>query len=86
MANGFWDTLLSGVGDAIADARSKLIDEGWFGRSEAPGAMGRTIAETPEQSLYGATRSFEELWAPRVPGEATAADRGPECEAPGIDR
>ena len=83
MATGFWDKLLGGVGEAIADARSKLVDEGWFGRSDAASVTERTIAQAPEQSLYGTTRSFEELWAPRAPGEATP---GPEREAPGIDR
>ncbi|MFN7388404.1 hypothetical protein [Brevundimonas sp.] len=75
------------VGDAVADIRSKLIDEGWFGRrvGERPGGgmgqgwEGPTIHDTPRDLPRGP--SFEEAWAVREPAELQG--RGPE---PGLDR
>lgn len=80
MASGFWDALLGGFGDAIADVRSKLIDEGWFGRTDG---VAPEPAQTSEHGLYGPPRTFDKLWAPRAPDDAV---RGPERDAPGIDR
>lgn len=61
------------IGDAIADARRKLIDEGWFGRrsSEPSGSsslgweLDAPKPRTAEESM--ALLSFEEAWATREP-------------------
>ena len=78
---GLWGA----VGDAVADIRSKLIDEGWFGRrvGDRPGGAqgwdGPTIHDTPRDLPRGP--SLEEAWALREP--AGSHERGPE---PGMDR
>lgn len=80
---GLWEAL----GDAVADIRSKLIDEGWFGRraGERPGGGqglgwdGPSIHDTPRDLPRGP--SFEEAWAVREP--AASPESGLE---PGIDR
>lgn len=60
-----FDLIFGGAANAIADVRSKLIDEGWFGRSTAempPAAWIDTpIVETIDLSFDEV--SFEDLWA-----------------------
>jgi hypothetical protein len=65
------------VGDAVADIRSKLIDEGWFGR------RGPSAAVTPSgwpplepephhprlNHELGDFLSFDEAWATREPAD-----------------
>lgn len=68
---GNWaDGLLRGIGDAISDARSKLIDEGWFGgREAAPGSVSSlgwtTEGAEPARGFDMPRQSFEDAWAPR---------------------
>lgn len=70
---------------AVADARGKLVEEGWFGRrapdarSDAP-SLGWT-ADKPEPAgdFYMPRASFEEAWArrePAAPGERAPDDKG----------
>lgn len=81
--------ILDEIGDALADARSKLIDEGWFGR-RAPNTPGRdlgrewggpSIHDTPGDLPRGP--GFEDGWAAREPDETTVAQHGQDI---GIDR
>jgi hypothetical protein len=77
---GILDALLGGFGQALADIRGKLIDEGWFGRRAAPprqfdvSPLGWERA--PERDTVWTDRTgvptrqtFEELWAPRERAE-----------------
>lgn len=74
---GLWGAM----GDAVADIRSKLIDEGWFGRrvGERPGGgladgwNGPSIHNTPRDLPRGP--SFEEAWAVREPAEQPGHER-----------
>lgn len=80
---GLWGAL----GDAVADIRNKLIDEGWFGRrigertgsGLSAGWDGPSIHDTPRDLPRGP--SFEEAWAVREPG----ASQGREHDI-GVDR
>lgn len=80
---GIWGA----AGDALADIRSKLIDEGWFGRrgpstgqNLAQDWGGPSIHDTPSDLPRGP--SFEEAWAVREPA-SHEMDRAQEI---GIDR
>lgn len=95
---GLFDSLLRGFGEAVADIRHKVVEEGWFGRqvtdttvSAAPADQGGEKAVTRDD-LYGrdprpllSTRpSFEEQWAAREkPSPAEAPAPVPDR---GIDR
>ncbi|WP_421729378.1 hypothetical protein [Brevundimonas sp.] len=79
---GLWGA----AGDAIADIRTKLIDEGWFGRRAASGGQnlaqewgGPSIHDTPGAMAGGS--SFEEAWAVREP-----TSDGERAQEIGIDR
>lgn len=68
-----FDTLFTMAGEAVADVRSKLIDEGWFGRR---GPTGGTIDRIPNEffdtergKAFHNSPSFEEQWAVRDPAE-----------------
>ena len=71
--SGVADALLNSAGDAIGDIRTKLIDEGWFGRSTAsPETTGANSlgwdVEPSKPRTSGemqARLSFEEAWATR---------------------
>lgn len=83
------------LGAGISDARSKLIDEGWFGRSgpermrdfpeQGMPELGSDAwvewanAVTHEASEGSTLESFERQWAVREPGSE------PEHAAPGPD-
>lgn len=80
---GLWGA----AGDALADIRSKLIDEGWFGRrgpstgqNLAQDWGGPSIHDTPGDLPRGP--GFEEAWAVREPASGDM-DRTQEI---GIDR
>ena len=65
-SEGFWDALFSGLADAIADARHKVVEEGWFGRQVTPN-------EPPDVSTFyrpiqtADEESFETIWGARDP-------------------
>lgn len=74
--------ILDEIGDALADVRSKLIDEGWFGR-RGPNAPGRSLGDawggpdihdTPDDLPRGP--SFEEGWAVRATEQANEPEIG----------
>ncbi len=67
---GFAEFLFGQAAEAVADIRSKLIDEGWFGR-RSPAAPSGLGWEKPEADAP-ALSSFEEQWAAREPGEPSA--------------
>lgn len=63
-----------GIGDAVADVRSKLIDEGWFGRrgpsASSPSADLGWELDAPKPRTMDdlrALQSFEDAWATREP-------------------
>ena len=85
MARGFWETLLGGIGTAIDDARTKLIDEGWFGRRSMPGIGDHGMPIDPVPNAIDGLRSFEELWAPRE-RDAAPGERGHDPEGLEIER
>lgn len=74
------------LGDAIADVRSKLIDEGWFGRRGVTDARSASTAwDSPTvHDAVGlpAGATFEEAWAVREP----AAGEPGRAHETGIDR
>ena len=84
MAQSFWGGLFDAIGDAIADVRHKVVEEGWFGRAVTDDAQAdatsfyRPVTQEP-------LVSFEEQWAPRAPSEAPA-ERARAPEGPEIDR
>lgn len=84
MAKGLWEIVLGGIGGAIDDARTKLIDEAWFGRRSFSSDAGFEPPEHPspddhEPSPMDYLAQFEEFWAPREPSpEPPAPDLGIE--------
>lgn len=74
------DRLLAGFGRAVEDVRSKLIEEGWFGRRTAnPSAAQRlgwerdALSDVPDEFFVDRASlvrrpSFEEAWRTREPG------------------
>ncbi len=79
MAQGFWDELFANIGDAVADIRQKVVEEGWFGRAitddtqTGVGSFYRPVTQEP-------LASFEEQWMPRERSEAGRDIAGPEIE------
>ncbi len=82
-SRGFWDALFAGIGNAIADIRHKVVEEGWFGRpvTREP----RKGHDNFYRAVMPERRSFEETWAPREPGTADR-QRAQERSGAGIDR
>lgn len=80
---GFLDVLFASIGNAIADIRHKVVEEGWFGRAvtrdprKAHDDFYRPVL--PERAT-----SFEEQWAVRE-AAPTERDRAQERSGPGID-
>lgn len=75
--SGLFAAVFGTLADAVQDVRSKLIDEGWFGRRGV--SPERTLAQdwggpTIHQDLM-ARPSFEEAWAPRA-GEPSPVEPG----------
>lgn len=76
---GVFDFLFGELSHAVQDIRSKLIDEGWFGRRAAPPSQFDANPlgwdRAPERETIWTDRSgsqrqsFEEAWAPRDPSE-----------------
>ncbi|MDO8381021.1 hypothetical protein [Phenylobacterium sp.] len=89
--SGIADFLFGQFRDAVQDIRSKLVDEGWFGRRSAPpGGMdlardwsGPSVHETPGR--LPSSPSFEEQWAPCERGDP-APDPGAPSHDIGVDR
>ena len=92
---GLFASLLSGIGEAIADVRHKVVEEGWFGRqvtdnhssafSEIRAPEIRPPAK-PEGSIWEPPRqSFEEAWATK-PAADDRITGEPGRDAPGLDR
>lgn len=82
---GVLEFLRAGLGDAVSDIRSKLIEEGWFGRrSGAPSGGASLASDWTGPTVHGAAlpprQSFEEAWAPRK------ADQEPSPPGMEIDR
>lgn len=85
---GIFDFLFGEMRSAVQDVRSKLIDEGWFGRRAAPpsqlDAPSLGWHREPTGTSAGPPRqSFEEAWAPRERGDTP--DVG-EPAGPDLDR
>lgn len=84
--DGIADRLVAGLGDAVADIRTKLLDEAWFGRrTTSPGEASSLGWEQPPTVRAAADtmprRSFEETWATRVPDQGRdVADTEQEFE------
>lgn len=80
---GLLEFLFAELRGAVADMRSKVVEEGWFGRSAArPNSLAK---DWSGPSVHGASLparpSFEEAWAPRPPGEAARDhDKGFDIE------
>ena len=92
---GLFASLLSGIGDAIADVRHKVVEEGWFGRqvtdnlpSDLSGITQPEIRppSKPEGSVWEPPRqSFEDAWATTpATDDRSAVEAG--RDAPGLDR
>jgi hypothetical protein len=92
---GLFASLLSGIGEAIADVRHKVMEEGWFGRqvtdnhsfafSEISAPEIRPPA-TSEGTVWEPPRqSFEEAWATK-PSPDDPSSIEPGRDAPGLDR
>jgi hypothetical protein len=81
---GFLQALVAGIGDAIADIRHKLVEEGWFGRAVTPEPIDHEASSFYRPVLPQRADSFEAQWAPRehVPEER---EQAPERPGPGID-
>lgn len=59
------DSLFGYTASVVEDIRSKLIDEGWFGRptTETPGAAWIDSPVAEPNGLGAAEPAFEDLWA-----------------------
>lgn len=76
---GILEILFGEMRSAVQDIRSKLIDEGWFGRRAGASPQqnlardwgGPSIHDQPGLSI--SRPPFEEQWAARAPGEARDA-------------
>lgn len=76
---GIADFLFGQAAEAIADIRSKLIDEGWFGRRSP--ATPTSLGWEKPGGTDAPVSSFEEQWAAREPGQPS-----PAAPDHGIDR
>ena len=92
---GILGSLLSSFGEAIADVRNKVVEEGWFGRQVTDhDSSGFSEISAPEigppfeskGDIWDQPRQkFEEAWAPTLFSvDRTAAELG--RAAPELDR
>lgn len=58
---GLFDALFSGIGDAIADIRQRVVEEGWFGRI-VTGDPVEVTRRSDYRDIQPEGRSFEEMW------------------------
>ena len=73
------DDVLSAMKDAVDDIRSKLIDEGWFGRRAAPPSQFDVTPGGNGRQPFDMERpSFDEAWAARPAGEDHERDPAPD--------
>ncbi|MDH4745876.1 hypothetical protein OMP43_17765 [Sphingomonas sp. CBMAI 2297] len=80
-----FDQITGVLGDAIADIRHRLVEEGWFGRSITPEQPERPIDSFYRPVMAEEADPFETLWGAREHGHDPAPEREPPCASHGID-